>query len=631
MKKPSTSLEVENARNLSIDQLAKTFIRTRIFEQLLSNKHHVLLGARGQGKTALFRMLSFDGLSKFARYDSYAKEQVDNRKFVGIYLPTKLEWIQSIATNDNSGGMTSEDRFRWKLNLSSCIALILTARSCIEYYSESMADRVRRELSYCRKICKLWQFSCSCDTFSEVLSSLKRYGFEWQVDLARREMYGVEEANHREETAHGVFPVFMTETFQPLSVGIELLSQELSLGKDTHWLLCIDEAEWMSSDQQKVINSFMRVAPENLFLKIATMPFSHYTLETENARAPLTPDHDFEYIHMNFAGAETIVGLSTKGDLGQDFNFEETLFKKVIEAYYPDMRMKVLSMSTIFGKSELIDRDIGQDWSPNAHYMDLLRRYGNDNLILRADKRARGELSEKDFKDAIARKLRGALLLREDFENTKGHSKSKIDSGAKMICVSADGNPRVFIRILKNLIERVLIKNCKWEIPPEKQEEVLVALGENFLNQIKSYQTVGPRLYKIVAQFGRYLSNKFHHEKMGTDFIGSFKIDEPKTEDDRELLQSAIKYGVIKPNDTTKINFGVNTIMKGEYRLSYTFCPYFRTMPRKGKPKAMESFSSAAEIEFSLCDCVDSCQEAKQLVMDFEEFGQIGGLRDEES
>ena len=618
LKKPYASLEVENARNLSIGQLAETFIRTRIFEQLLSKKHHVLLGARGQGKTALFRMLSIDGLCKLAERDSFAKELVEKRKFIGIYLPTKLEWIQSIATNDNCGGMSSETRFRWKLNLSSCIALILTARSCVEYFSESPAERVRKELSYCRKISEVWKFNCSCDTFSQLLSNLKRYGFEWQVDLARREMYGGDPGSSQEDDVRKVFPVFMTETFQPLSAGIELLVQELSFGKDTCWLLCIDEAEWMSSDQQKVINSFMRVAPENLFLKIATMPFSHYTLETENVYAPLTPDHDFEYIHMNFAGAETIVDSSKKGDLGKDFKFEETLFKKVIETYYPEMRMKALSMSTIFGKSELIDRDIGQDWSPNAHYMELLKRYGNENLISRADKRGRGELSEKRFKDEIARKLRGALLLREDFDNTKGHSKSKVYSGAKMICVCADGNPRVFIRILKNLIERVLIKDCNWKIPQDNQEEVLVALGENFLNQIKSYQTVGPRLYRIVSQFGRYLADKFHYEKIGTDFIGSFRIDDPTSDDDRELLQAAIKYGVIKPNDTTKINFGVNTIMKGVYRLSYTFCPYFRTMPRKGKPKSLESFSAAADLQFSPQDGGDCYREIKQLEIQFE-------------
>ena len=37
------SLEVENARNLTVEQLAQTFVPTRLFDQLLSTKHHVLL------------------------------------------------------------------------------------------------------------------------------------------------------------------------------------------------------------------------------------------------------------------------------------------------------------------------------------------------------------------------------------------------------------------------------------------------------------------------------------------------------------------------------------------------------------------------------------------------------------
>lgn len=597
----NTQLEVENARNLSVDQLAETFIQTKLFERLLSPSHHVLLGARGQGKTALFRMLAFDGLSALAAIDKNVRCLVDEKKYIGIYLPTKLEWIQALTLQTDGEIISPEKAFLWKLNLSSCIALLITVASCVRYYCCDQRTRTIKELSFCRKVSELWRLGCVCETFEAVTDRLKWLSFEWQVEVSRRGMLGnVHGRVPLKEPLESAFAVFGISSFEPLIQGIRLIAAELGLPASTSWLLCIDEAEWMNAAQQSVVNSFMRVAPENnLFLKIATMPFSHYTLETANGEAPLIPGQDFDYMHMDFGGAEVSHMDDAEARWGKEYAFGEILFERVMAKYFPEVADKYPSMPDLFGACPLLDRDIDQDWSNDSTYMTLLQEYANASLLSRAEAQHENGEVDDSFMNSIGRKVRGALLLREDFDNRKGHKKSALYSGARMIIKCADGNPRVFIRILKNLIASSDAPDLKsLRVNTSLQEDVLRNLAENFLNQIKSYQSIGPKLYKIVLKLGNYMKLCLYGRKLTSDVTGSFSIGEPDKGDDAslELLKAAVRYGVIKPNDSSKINYGGDVIIAGDYHLSYTFCPYFRTLPRKGSAMSLRKLTNALDL-----------------------------------
>src|ERR1700741_4868441 len=83
--------EIENASNLTRDELVETFVPTQAFWRLLSAKNHIVLGARGSGKTALAKMLSHDHLSRFKNERSQGI--IASKNFIGIYIPTRLEWV----------------------------------------------------------------------------------------------------------------------------------------------------------------------------------------------------------------------------------------------------------------------------------------------------------------------------------------------------------------------------------------------------------------------------------------------------------------------------------------------------------------------------------------------------------
>src|SRR5947207_284351 len=109
--------EVDNARNLSKHELVETFIPTQSFWRLLSAKHNVLLGARGQGKTAVAKMLSHDHFVLLAdtRGEPRAESAVRNQEFIGIYLPTRLEWVGGLKNKPWLDERQREELFQWRL------------------------------------------------------------------------------------------------------------------------------------------------------------------------------------------------------------------------------------------------------------------------------------------------------------------------------------------------------------------------------------------------------------------------------------------------------------------------------------------------------------------------------------
>ena len=584
---------MENARNLTMQQLAKTFIPTTLFWELLSVGHRILLGARGQGKTALFRMLAFEGLSSLANYNSQAKEKIEGKGVFGIYLPTKLEWVQSLSLQCGNKSIDEVKAFVWKLNHSSCVAFLKSAKAYIEYYVPSKYDVIVLEKKFCNEISELWKLGRVENTIEDVIMRLKLIGYEWQIYNTSLLMGAKTRMPNLGGAYINAFNVFSLEALGPLRMGTELLSRIMNIPNETIWLLCIDEAEYMTKAQQRVLNSLMRLSPDNLFLKIATMPYGHYTLETDNGATPVTPGHDFEYLHMEEGwGVSDGEIEGQNGELKQDAamqRFGELLFQKVLSQYLNCDDKSNYLFKNYFGKCELLDPQKDADWTENSHNMSMLRKYGTDELIARAAK-IQSQKDKEKFMNEVGRKIRGALVLREDFDSRKGRSKSGIFSGASMIVKCADGNPRLLIRILCRIFAGIDVQK-RSQITSVRQDEILKNLAKNFLNQIRSYQNVGLKLYESVNVAGKYMARELYDKKIASDCVFSIKIPEPNEKDcgRRELIMSAIKYGVLKPNDVAKINYGAKATLGGIYHLSYIFCPLFRIQPRFGKAVAFHT------------------------------------------
>ncbi|MFA6470688.1 MAG: hypothetical protein WCU00_01500, partial [Candidatus Latescibacterota bacterium] len=249
--------EVDNARNLSMHELVETFIPTQSFWRLLSAKHHVVLGARGQGKTALAKMLSHDHLALMAitREEPRAKSAIRNQEFIGIYLPTRLEWVGGLRNKSWLVDREREELFQWRLNIASCIAFTPIAKSCISTYIEGKAQQAQAERELSHLLSKDWisETRLIFNDLMQLRRHLEDTDYRKQIQILRERAIG-----HFPDTEKPEGIAFGIDLFTPLRQGIRQLSRLLSINGNCNWLLCIDEAEFLEEIHHRIINSHMR-------------------------------------------------------------------------------------------------------------------------------------------------------------------------------------------------------------------------------------------------------------------------------------------------------------------------------------------------------------------------------------
>jgi len=581
--------EVDNARNLSRHELVETFIPTQSFWRLLSAKHHVLLGARGQGKTALAKMLSHDHLALLAqtRDEPRAQSAVRGQEFIGIYLPTRLEWVGGLKNKFWLNEKEQEELFQWRLNIASCIAFIPVASSCICTYVDGRAKQAQAERELTKLLSKDWviEHNAAFEDLLQLRRHLEDTDYWKEIRIVRERARGT--------PLSGDFPVglaFDLELFTPLRQGIRHLSRLLSINPACTWLLCLDEAEFLGVMHQRIINSHMRAYPDNLFIKLSTMPYCHYTLAT-NIGPELVPGEDFAYVNMD---SDRVLTARTRGEADTiGTRFGRTLFRKLIEASDPQILtggdqspdQGPPSVSDVLGPSEILD-PWRERWEADSPNMQILEKYGSAETIARAHKL----LGSPGFRFAIGRKINGPLLLRKQVDELKGNKALTAYSGARMAIRCADDNPRRMISIFNALLmlrsreqkrRMATGRRAPW-ISAEDQTRAMRTLSASILNHYRSFPEVGPELHAFICMLGEYMRADLHDKPLTTDQVTSVMITDTISERDWHLVCVAVGQGLLHPN----VGSGNPDEMpwrEGTFHLAYALAPYFFLLPRRGK------------------------------------------------
>jgi hypothetical protein len=563
-----------------MQELVRTFIPTQSFWRLLSAKHHVVLGARGQGKTALAKMLSHDHLALLAktRDEPRAKSAIRDQEFIGIYLPTRLEWVGGLRNKFWLDEREREELFQWRLNIASCIAFIPIASSCIQAYIEGKAKQAQTERELTSQLSKYWvvESGFHFDDLLQLRRHLENTDYLKQIQLLRERSAG--------GLPPGEMPVglaFGIDLFAPLRQGIRQLSNLLSIKPSCTWLLCIDEAEFLDEMDHRIINSHMRAYPDNLFFKLTTMPYCHYTLAT-NIGSVLVNGHDFEYVNMDSDRVLTARVPGETDSIGTAFG--RTLFKKLIEV--SDARgWGVPTVVEVLGETEILDPR-REAWGAESENMTLLKKYASSETIARANRL----IGTHRFRDEISRKIHGALLLRKAVDELKGNMALTIYSGARMAIRCSDDNPRHMIRIFNAILmaltsdqkRQMRMRLKKSWISSADQTRAMQRLSASTLNQVMPFPDVGPELHAFICKLGKYMHADFHNKPVTTDQVTSVTIDDSVSEKDWKLIRVAVGHGLLYPNIGTG-NPDEMPWREGTFHLAYALAPYFLLLPRRGK------------------------------------------------
>lgn len=543
----------------------------------------MILGSRGSGKTALARMLSHSHLSKLK--SRTARNLIKNRELIGVYVPTNLEWVGALKNKSWGDGIEAEELFQWRLNLATCIAFLHTATSCLEQYVEDIREKILNERKLVELLKKEWfESDVSCENIEELLRQLYDLEHNYENALTRNKIFGDNELGNID----GIV-AFSTQLFHPLKRAIAYFHDILNFPEDSNWFICIDEAEFLSESQHRILNTYLRASQDrsnksspNLVFKLVTMPYCHYTLET-NVNSNLNLDHDFQYIYID---QDPIIASRDSGS-----SFVNALFKKRLKA--SKLPLSHISLDDMFGTCDLLEKK-DLTWEEGTNERELLMKYGSKKTIDRANKL---KIGSKRFRDQIGRKILPALLLKSALKKEFGRKKSGIYSGKEMIVRCGDGNPRRTIAILNRFLLLLLDKdkdnyNYNYKRSPiisrSKQQKVLFQYSKIVFNRIKSEPKVGPELFTFIKEVGNYMTASMRGNLLSTNQISSIRIDESINDAQWALVSNAVKLGLLYPNKD-KDNPDHIPDRQGTFHLAYILAPYFRILPRRETSMSLRS------------------------------------------
>lgn len=570
--------ETDNARNEFPNQLPGHFVWTPEFERLTVAKNHIVLGARGSGKTALVKMLSHEYLCHWK--NSQAQKIISNKEFVGTYIPMKLEWIGGLENKNWLEPDDMEIYFQWRLNIASCIAFLSTIRSCLKQYVSEEKSRlfIEREISL--------------DISNKLIPGLTHKSIESlgahfeSLEFSKHAELFIGYLNGDVSAKKQLADTFSLPLFSPLKILIQLLKKHIDFPEACRWFVCLDEAEFLDVRFHKILNSFLRTESSNIFYKITTMPYCHYTLDT-NTETSLKVGDDFDYIYIDNKLNENDATALKKVE-----TFIEEIFRKRIGEsptinYEVNLR-HLLGQSPLFstladGYFDKNSSEFTKDWGrKNSFMFKLLEQYANEATKKRAYELH--ESSVRSFRDNIARKLSGALLLRHAVANKKGNSKLDIYSGFQTFIRLSDGNPRRAINLINRLWLRTsAIREAGFKpITSRSQNENFELAATALLAKGRGDAVQGVTVEEFIGLLGNTLSDKLHAEPISTDQYGSLSIDSDSSEVYWNLIKKGVGWGLVYPILNSS-NTELLPEKKGVFRLAYGLSPQFHIMPRKGK------------------------------------------------
>lgn len=557
--------EIENARNLTRDELVATFVPTQSFWRLLSAKNQIILGARGSGKTAVAKMLAHDHLSRLQH--SRAQSAIASMSFLGVYLPTSVEWVGSLKNKPWQTEAEAEEFFQWRLNISACLAFLTTLRSCLDTYIEDLGKRARNEQAIAEALSASWLPDReTCATVRSLQHSIEDVEHAKQQQLARLRAVG----NLRvgDEPA-GLS--FETTLFGPLRRGIRLVERVLNIPAETTWLLCLDEAEFLAESHHRILNTYLRSDSGNLKFKITTMPYKHYTTQT-NTGVPVDVGHDFEYVYID----QDPVLPSGRAENA----FAKKLFRKRADS--SGNRYRNVTLQKLVGDSQLLGRKYAE-WGPESSEMGLLREFGTRETVERAERLAS---APRAFRDQVARKVHGALLLKKALVARKGREELEVYSGDAMFVRCSDGNPRRFIRLCNSLLLESQDSGALRDVPRRTQARLLGSFGGSVLYRVQSEPECGPELYAVILAVGNYMHEEFASHLVSTDQVSSIVVDAEANPDLWRLVKHAVGLGLLFPN--VSLSGGDEMPPSGgTFHLAYALAPFFQILPRRGTARRL--------------------------------------------
>ncbi|AWM14125.1 hypothetical protein DI487_09870 [Flavobacterium sediminis] len=581
-----------NARYLEPKQVAEKFIFSESFEALIKNRHSIILGARGCGKTTLMKMLTLPALHNWKH--EKANDIKSNIPFYAVYISTDVYWDVKEQAYDEQlkkFGNFADKISKFSVNSNVFISLCNTFLNIIQY--ELNEENLDKEIELSNFLIDNWKLEKTIPKLEFVKESiLKRIDFVNQ--LVQDVIF-----NYDNEQDIPNYDFFNLNFDSSLSLVIDKFIRVYNISSEKKWALCFDELEFAPSWlQDKLYKSLRSRNNQKILYKISSSPILPKEIEKifKDEYSP-SVGNDFDCIKM------------------WNLRSNEKFSKELIESLLFEKHNTRDSKKFFGGNYMYLDDKVNESYNLDSPYIQEIKE------LISKDQSFKNYLISKDIdpknpipkatlqKDSVFRKIKPYVYFRNFFieSNILTSDKPKLRtrkkavelfSGIEVLTKICEGNPRWLIGLTNSILQKTTIEKTDLSI----QYDEIINISKRFINSINNIPVKLEDSSLTINEFISKIGNYFQDQVLGRKFYPepstTFKFDLENSNDYIILLEKGIFQGAFVLIDSDDESFDFEVKNK-KFKLSYLYYPEYRLPIRKSSSIGLKTIINASEIDNS--------------------------------
>ena len=622
-REPLRSLFTQNrTEEIGLD-VYQRFVVPPFFDQLdleQARKPRIIEGGRGCGKTMLLRYLAHT--STFSQNRDVVPP--DSLGHIGLYWRADVQFARQLRGRGHSPEV-------WAAAFEHLIALVmgLEALASLRSIAVSRCEALQPE-----DLARL-DFGVLGGFEPDLVGSYNSLVAALQLRLQKLEMW----VSNAERLPA---PVFLPgQRFLRALIGA--IRAQLTGFDRALFFVYIDEYENLLTEQQRIINTYMKLSEPPLIINVAVKRNGMATRETTGDESLVNiadyREHDLEdYLERDVDGFEVfaaevlLLGFASGGyevpisvpvlrDRHALPSRRDETYRTTVLAFarrmLPDVSEEELGRRALADRAvrKMLKERIAQALRDRGSVLDpesfirpshprasvttyaLLNRQRNtpEEVLSELDRLERGEDNRfTGTADWLHNNFVGALLaLYQPYQKV-----SLFYAGFDTFCVLARANLRHFLELCHRALMRVADSGeaesrleARVVVPPETQADAARETATSLLAEVRSFGRFGNRLHTFVHRLGTLFALAHARPTQSEPEICHFAIvrgDRALEESDEQFLTEAIKWSVLFEEQETKAK-DPQARSGPDYVLNPVYAPYFTISYRKRRKLDLRS------------------------------------------
>lgn len=566
-----------NARNLTAQQVASTFVAPEQFSMLSGQCHSLVVGPRGSGKTTLLKMLQPQALDAWKARE--AKQWRKNVTFIGVYVPADISWGMQLATIE-------QERLDAKTTALFGIAAFTThtLKALIQTmeYVNGRGERLLTqdtEAEISRSLAAAWFLPEDVRSFVSLRLALSGRLMEIKTSASQEATRG--EDGRTERLAQ--LKMLHIPFDEACSLALEHFLARTG-DVEARWAFLFDELELAPKAVMRTLLESVRSIDQRFLFKLSLVPFGSDTEKLERTIKAARENDDYNTIRLWFSHKEDgypfcrDLWKSVLNEQGRDYVEAESVFGRSI---FDLGREEWQEEGTRYRTGTRVARAFASLAVKDASFAQYVASKGIDIEDLES-------ISGSERPETV-RKIGALVILRDELLSGSGTQKTRsrkvpsLYTGADALFAMVEGNPRWF----KGLVGQLLSNHDDdGRIPPRVQQKYIQKASDRFRSLLQTIPRKGAKygVLDLLDRLGGFLHERQILDSFDADPVGSFRVDSQIRAEILQLLGQAMNQGAIVRMDDSASSLTASCLEGQRFRLSYLLAPHYRILLRAGRP-----------------------------------------------